>query len=230
MGQKADPRGVRIGINKSWSSRWYNQKNYQKLLRQDIELSEYIKKNYRNAGISAVEIERSVAKIRIIIFTNRPGILIGRGGKGLEELKTKLERKFFFEDKLKVQIDVNEVKTIEENAQLLADDAASQLERRMPFRRTMKTMLDKVMQNRNVQGVKVQLSGRLGGAEMSRKEWLSKGNIPLQTLRANIDYAQSTAFTPNGTLGVKVWLHKVKSNENHSEGNNFDRRNRRNRS
>ncbi len=227
MGQKADPRGVRIGINKSWNSRWYNQKNYQKLLRQDIELSEYVKKNYRNAGISTVEIERSVAKIRVIIFTNRPGILIGRGGKGLEELKTDLERKFFFKDKLKVQIDVNEIKTIEENAQLLADDAASQLGRRMPFRRIMKTMLEKVMQNRNVKGVKVQLSGRLGGAEMSRKEWLSKGNIPLQTLRANIDYAKSTAFTPNGTLGVKVWLHKINVANNRPEGNNFDNRSRR---
>lgn len=213
MGQKIDPRGFRIGINKNWSSRWYNKKNYQKNLRQDLEVIEYIKKNYKAAAISTVEIERSVAKIRIIIRTNRPGVLIGRGGKGLEELRIKLERKYFFNEKLQVQIDVNEVKVMEEDAQLLANDAAFQLERRVSFRRIMKMMLDKTMQNRNIDGVKVQLSGRLGGAEMSRKEWLSKGNIPLHTLRADIDFAKATAFTPNGTLGVKVWLNKKLNRE-----------------
>lgn len=208
MGQKVDPRGFRIGINKTWSSRWYNKKNYKDILKQDVRMNEYILSNYKGAAISKVEIERSVAKIRIVIYTSRPGVLIGRGGKGLEDLRKKLERKFLFNEKLQVQIDVNEVKTIEEDAQLLADEAAFQIEKRIAFRRVMKMMIDKVMQNRNIDGVKVALSGRLGGAEMSRKEWLSKGNLPLHTIRANIDFAKSTAFTTYGTIGVKVWLNK----------------------
>lgn len=208
MGQKIDPRGLRIGINKIWNSRWYNKKNYKDLLRKDVEINGFVLKEYKSAAISHVEIERSVAKIRIIIFTNRPGVLIGRGGKGLEEIKRKLERKFLFNEKLQVQIDVIEVKAIEEDAQLLADDAAAQIEKRIAFRRVMKMMLDKVMQNRNVMGVKIELAGRLGGAEMSRNEWLAKGNIPLHTIKANIDFAKATAYTTYGTIGVKVWLNK----------------------
>ena len=214
MGQKVDPRGFRIGINKTWSSRWYNKKNYKDILKQDVRMNEYILDNYKGAAVSNVEIERSVAKIRIVINTNRPGVLIGRGGKGLEDLRKKLERKFLFNEKLQVQIDVNEVKTIEEDAQLLANEAAFQIEKRIAFRRVMKMMIDKVMQNRNVDGVKIMLSGRLGGAEMSRKEWLSKGNLPLHTMRANIDFAKATAFTTYGTIGVKVWLNKKSQEEN----------------
>lgn len=221
MGQKVDPRGFRIGINKTWSSRWYNKKNYKDVLKQDVGINEYILNNYKGAAISKVEIERSVAKIRIIIYTNRPGVLIGRGGKGLEDLRKKLERKFLFNEKLQVQIDVNEVKTIEEDAQLLADEAAFQIEKRIAFRRVMKMMIDKVMQNRNIDGVKITLSGRLGGAEMSRKEWLSKGNLPLHTMRASIDFAKSTAFTTYGTIGVKVWLHKNVQEEDDSKKNNL---------
>jgi len=206
MGQKSDPRGLRTGVNKNWHSRWYNNKNYKKILQQDVMINEYIKTKFKHAAISNVEIERSVAKIRIIIYTNRPGVLIGRGGKGLEDLRKEIERKFLFSEKSQVQIDVNEVKSIEENAQLLADEAAMQIEKRIAFRRVMKTMLDKVMQNRNVKGVKVQLSGRLGGAEMSRTEWLAKGALPLHTLRAEIDFAKSIAYTTYGTIGVKVWL------------------------
>ena len=208
MGQKVDPRGFRIGINKTWSSRWYNKKNYKEVLKQDVRINEFILKNYKGAAISKVEIERSVAKIRIIIHTNRPGVLIGRGGKGLEDLRRKIERKYLFNEKLQVQIDVIEVKSIEEDSQLLADDAAAQIERRIAFRRVMKMMIDKVMQNRNVDGVKIELSGRLGGAEMSRDEWLAKGNLPLHTMRANIDFAKATAYTTYGTIGVKVWLNK----------------------
>jgi small subunit ribosomal protein S3 len=213
MGQKIDPRDLRMGINKTWSSRWYNNKNYKDVLKKDIEINEYILKEYKTAAISHVEIERSVAKLRIVIFTNRPGVLIGRGGKGLEDMRRKLERKFLFNEKLQVQIDVNEVKSIEEDAQLLADEAAMQIEKRVAFRRVMKMMIDKVMQNRNVMGVKIELAGRLGGAEMSRNEWLAKGNIPLHTIRANIDFAKSTAYTTYGTIGVKVWLNKKIDNE-----------------
>lgn len=208
MGQKADPRGLRMGINKTWSSRWYNNKSFSKILRQDVMIDEHIKENFRHAAIASVGIERSVAKIRIIIHTNRPGVIIGRGGQGLEELRRDIERKYLFKEKLQVQIDVNEVKTIEEDAQLLANDVAIQIEKRIAFRRVMKMMLDKVMQNRNIQGMKIELSGRLGGAEMSRTEWLTKGNLPLHTLRANIDFAKSIAYTTYGTIGVKIWLNK----------------------
>lgn len=213
MGQKVDPRGLRLGVNKTWNSRWYNSKAYKETLRQDILIRDYVHKTYKGAAISRVEMERSVAKIRIVIYTNRPGVLIGRGGKGLEEMRKNIERKFLFKEKSQVQIDVVEVKSIEEDAQLLADDAATQIEKRVAFRRIMKMMLDKVMQNRNVKGVKIQLSGRLGGAEMSRREWLSRGNLPLHTIRANIDFAKSTAFTTYGSIGVKVWLNKITQEE-----------------
>ncbi len=209
MGQKIDPRAFRLGINKAWNSLWYHKKKgYKNSLKQDILLADYIRSRYKSAGIASVKIERSIAKLRIIINTNKPGIIIGRGGSGLEDLRKDIERKFLFNEKLKAIIDVQEVKSINENAQLLADDAAFQLEKRVAFRRVMKTMLDKVMQNKNVKGIKIQLSGRLGGAEMARVEWLSKGNIPLQTIKADIDFAKSTAETTYGTIGVKVWLNK----------------------
>lgn len=211
MGHKTDPRGIRIGINRTWQSRWYGEKTYKKNLQQDIILREDIKKTYKKAAIASVEVERSVAKVRVIIYTGRPGVLIGRGGSGIEDIKRMLKRKYFSKEKLELQVEVKEVKSVEENAQLLANDAAEQLERRIAFRRIMKMMLDKVMQNRNVKGVKVELSGRLGGAEMSRREWLAKGSLPLHTLRANIDYAKSIAYTTYGTIGVKVWLYKVVS-------------------
>ena len=208
MGQKVDPRVLRLGINKGWNSLWYNKKNYKTVLKQDVILIDYIKEQYKSAGIASVGIERSIAKIKIIIKTNKPGIIIGRGGAGLEDLKKNIERKFLFNEKLKAVIDVKEVKSINENAQLLADDAAFQLEKRVAFRRIMKMMIDKVMQNRSIKGIKIQMSGRLGGAEMARVEWLSKGNIPLHTLKADIDFAKSTARTTYGAIGLKVWLNK----------------------
>lgn len=208
MGQKIDPRNLRMGINKTWKSRWFSDKNYQNNLKQDILLREDLKKRLKTAGIASVEIERSVAKIRIIISTSKPGVLIGRGGQGVDELKSLIRKKYFSKEKLELQIDIREVKSMEEDAQLIADDMAHQLEKRVSFRRVMKTTIDKVMKNRNVKGIKVELSGRLGGAEMSRREWLADGNLPLQTLRADIDFAKSIGYTTFGTLGVKVWLHK----------------------
>ncbi len=213
MGQKVDPRVLRLGINKGWNSLWYHKKSYKNVLQQDVRLIDYIKMRYKSAGIAGVKIERSIAKLKIIIRTNKPGIIIGRGGAGLEDLKKDIERKFLFNEKLKAVIDVKEIKTINENAQLLADDAAFQLEKRVAFRRIMKMMLDKVMQNRSIKGIKIQMAGRLGGAEMARTEWLSKGNIPLHTLKANIDFAKSTARTTYGAIGIKVWLNKGMSEE-----------------
>ena len=221
MGQKVDPRVMRLGINKTWNSLWYNKKNYKSLLKQDVVLVEYIKRRYKTAGIASVRVERSIAKLKIVIKTNKPGVIIGRGGQGLEDLRKDLERKFLFNEKLKAIIDVKEVKSINESAQLLADDAAFQLEKRVAFRRIMKMMLDKAMQDRNINGIKVSLSGRLGGAEMSRVEWLAKGNIPLHTLKANIDFAKATARTTYGAIGVKVWLNKVVAEPNANENSNY---------
>ena len=171
---------------------------------------------FKKAAIASVEIERSVAKIRIIIYTNRPGMIIGRGGQGLDELRSIIKQKYFFKEKSELKIDVKEIKSLEESAQLLADDMAFQLEKRVSFRRVMKTVINNVMQNRQVKGVRIEFSGRLGGAEMSRKEWLSGGNLPLHTLRADIDFAKSTAFTTYGTLGVKVWLYKEKQEQGYN--------------
>ncbi|MDZ7611442.1 MAG: 30S ribosomal protein S3 [Candidatus Moranbacteria bacterium] len=216
MGQKIDPRIFRIGINKTWKSRWYNDKNYQKNLQQDVRLRQELKEKLKKAGVASIEIERSVGKIRIVIHSSRPGVLIGRAGQGLEKLKEAIKKKYFFKDNSEVQLDVKEIKYMEENAQLLADDVAEQIEKRVSFRKAMKMTLDKTMKNRNVRGAKIGLSGRLGGAEMSRKEWLAKGSLPLHTLRANIDFAKSVAYTTYGTIGVKVWLYK-KGNENNNQ-------------
>ncbi len=210
MGQKVDPRALRIGINKTWKSRWFSEKNYQENLRQDAIVRSDLEKRLKKSAVSAIEIERNVGKMRIIIFTNRPGVLIGRGGQEMEGLKNILKKKYLFKSKMDLQIDVREVRSMEENAQLLADDMAFQVEKRIAFRRIMKSTLSKVMRSRNVLGCKVELSGRLGGAEMSRREWLSEGNLPLHTLRAEIDFAKATAFTTYGTIGVKVWLHLKK--------------------
>ncbi len=210
MGHKADPRGLRLGINKNWKSKWFGGREYQKQLKQDIEIREELKQLLKKAGVASIEIERNLGKIRIVIYTNKPGVLIGRGGKELEKVKEGIKKKYFFKEKLEVIIDAIEVKSLEENAQLLADDIAFQLEKRMPFRRVMKSTLGKVMRDRNILGCRLEISGRLGGAEMSRREWLSEGNIPLHTLRINIDFAKSTAYTTYGTLGIKVWIHKKK--------------------
>lgn len=214
MGQKIDPRGFRLVINKNWKSRWFGESNYSENLKQDILLREDILSQLKNAAISSVEIERSLAKVRVIICSGRPGVLIGRKGQGIEDLKKYLGRKYFMKKKSELQIDVKEVRRFEEDAQLLADDIAMQLEKRVPFRRVIKMALEKSMQSRLVKGIKVQLSGRLGGAEMSRREWLSKGNLPLHTLRADIDYAKATAKTTFGTIGVKVWLFKKEEGVN----------------
>jgi len=209
MAQKIDPRLFRMGINnRTWQSRWYDEKNYQKNLRQDVTLRADLRKKLRAAAVASVEIERSVGKVRIIISTGRPGILIGRGGEGLEKLKKAIRKKYFYKENSDVRIDVREIKAIEENAQLLADSIVDQIEKRVFFKKVMKSTLADAYKNRNIKGVKISLSGRLGGAEMSRKEWLAKGNLPLHTLRADIDFAKAEAHTTYGVIGIKVWLYK----------------------
>lgn len=209
MGHKVNPVGLRIGINQNWKSKWFSKKEYKDNLKKDVEIRKDIMKKWKNAAVSEVEIERSQATVKIIIKTARPGVIIGRGGSGIEDIKRHIQKNFFKNDKkAPLSIDVQEIRNFEESAQVLAQNAADQLEKRMPFRRIMKSMLDQAIKNSLIKGVKVEMCGRLGGAEMSRREWLSKGTLPLHTLRANIDFARATAFTTYGTIGVKVWLYK----------------------
>lgn len=209
MGHKVNPVGLRIGITENWKSKWFSKKEYSKNLRQDIEIRGLVMKRWKNASLADVEIERSAAAIRVIIKTARPGVLIGRGGSGIEDVKNKIQERFFpGNKKLNLKIEVQEVKNFEESAQIVAQNVADQLEKRMPFRRVLKSTLEQVMKNNMVKGVKIEVAGRLGGAEMSRREWSAKGTLPLHTLRANIDFARATGYTTYGTLGVKVWIYK----------------------
>ena len=209
MGHKVNPIGLRIGIIENWKSKWFSKKEYRVNLRQDVEIRDDVLKKWKNAAIADVEVERSQAATKVIIRTARPGVLIGRGGNGIEEVRNYLLKKYFKNNKAtNLKVDVQEVKSFEESAQIVAQNIADQLEKRMPFRRAMKSMMEQVMKNGRIKGVKIELSGRLGGAEMSRREWGSKGTLPLHTLRASIDFARVTAYTTYGTLGVKVWLYK----------------------
>lgn len=217
MGKKVNPVGLRIGITNTWKSKWFGgKKEYKSNLKQDIEIREAVSKKWKAAAIAEVEIERSAAMVKIIVKTARPGVLIGRGGSGVEDIQSYIKTNFFKMKKIALKIEIQEVKNFEENASLIAQNIAEQLEKRIAFRRAMKSMLDQVTKNTGIKGVKIEMSGRLGGAEMARREWSSKGTLPLHTLRANIDFARATAYTTYGTLGVKVWLYKgeVFNNEN----------------
>lgn len=209
MGHKANPIGLRIGITQNWKSKWFDKKDYQKNLKQDIEIRLEVMKKWKAASISEVEIERSKAAIKIVIKTARPGVLIGRGGSGAEDIRRYIRETFFKNARnVNLKVEIQEIKNFEESAMVVAQNVAEQMEKRMSFRRAMKMMLEQVMKNGTIKGVKIELSGRLGGAEMSRREWLSKGTLPLHTLRANIDFARATAATTYGSIGVKVWLYK----------------------
>ncbi len=208
MGQKVNPKGLRLGITTTWRSRWFGGRKYVDNLREDVLVRRAIMKKWKQASIADVEIERSDNDIKIIILTSRPGILIGRGGSGIEDISKFVKREFFSAKRINIKIDIKEIRNFETNASIVGQQVAEQLEKRVPFRRVLKSMLDQVEKNREVKGVKIEVSGRLGGAEMSRKEWLSRGTIPLQTLRADIDFARATARTTYGAIGVKVWIYK----------------------
>lgn len=203
MGQKVNPIGFRLGINKTWDSRWIAGKEYASYLHQDIEIRKYIMKKMSAAGVSKVIIERPAKKARVNIYTARPGILIGKKGSDIEKLKKTLS------DMCKTEVSVNivEVRKPELDAKLIADSISSQIERRVTFRRAMKRAIDTAMRMGAV-GIRVNISGRLGGAEIARMEWSRQGQVPLHTLRSDVDYATSTAFTTYGTTGIKVWVYK----------------------
>ncbi|MEK7193716.1 MAG: 30S ribosomal protein S3 [Patescibacteria group bacterium] len=211
MGQKINPYSFRVGITKDWPVRWLLKGDYRKFLEEDETIRRVIKEKVGQAGISAIEIERTSNNLRVLIKAARPGFVIGRGGKGIEDLIKEIEKhlkKLRGVQVTNLNLNVEELKRSEISAPYVGQQIAWDLERRMPFRRTMRKYLEQVMQNKEVRGAKILLSGRLDGKEIARREWLRKGELPLQTLRADIDYAQATAFTTYGTIGVKVWIFK----------------------
>ncbi len=209
MGQKVNPKGLRLGITTTWRSRWFSGgESYIQNLREDVILRRALMKKYRHAAVADVEIERNSKSVKVIITTSRPGVLIGRGGSGIEDISKFIKDTVFPGQKVTLDVEVKEIRQFEENAALVAQNVAEQLEKRMPFRRVLKSMLDQIEKTRGVEGVKISVSGRLNGAEMSRTEWLSRGQIPLHTLRADIDFARDVARTTYGAIGIKVWIYK----------------------
>jgi len=203
VGQKTHPIGFRLGINKTWESRWFTEQGFAKLLQEDLMLRRYVKSRFDRAGVSRITIERAARQVTITIHTARPGIIIGRRGAEVDRLRDELKR---LTDR-EVYINIQEVKYPELDARLVAEDIAKQLEGRVNFRRAMKRAVASAMRL-GASGIKISCSGRLGGAEMARKEQYREGRVPLHTLRADIDYASATAFTIYGTTGVKVWIFK----------------------
>ena len=203
MGQKVNPNGLRLGINKTWSSRWYAKADYAKLLHEDLEIKKYIQEKLASASISKVIIERAAKKLRITIYSSRPGIIIGKKGADIESLKNKLTEM----SKLEIYLDIKEVRKPEVEAKLVAENIATQLEKRISFRRAMKKAVQSAMRL-GARGVKVVCSGRLGGAEIARTEKYHLGSVPLHTLRSDIDYATAEAETTYGICGIKVWINR----------------------
>jgi small subunit ribosomal protein S3 len=203
MGQKTHPYGFRLNVIRSWSSKWYEDKHYAKWLHEDLQLRKAIRKKFANAGIAGIQIERAANKAKVVISTSRPGIIIGRRGAGVEQLKAELaghtDNELF--------IDIQEVRKAETNAQLVAENIATQLERRVAFRRAMKKAVTIAMKF-GAKGIRVHASGRLGGAEIAREEMYREGRVPLHTLRADIEYGTATARTTAGSIGIKCWIFK----------------------
>jgi len=217
VGQKTHPRGFRLGIVSTWKSRWYAERNFPELLVQDETIRKYLNQRLGHASIAEIEIERKPGKVIVTLHTARPGVVIGKGGSEVDKLRDELSR---LSPGSEVAINVEEVKRPEVNAQLVADSIAHQLVQRVSFRRAMKRAVQNAMRS-GAEGIKVQVAGRLNGAEIARTEMYKEGRIPLQTLRADIDYAQSTARTTYGTIGVKVWVFKGEVVESRRTGRTY---------
>jgi len=203
MGQKVNPHGLRVGIIKDWDSRWYAEKEFADYLVEDYNIREFLKKKLYSAGVSKIEIERASDRVKVIIYTAKPGVIIGKGGADIEKLKKELSK---LTDK-KLVVEIKEIKRPDREAQLVAESIAQQLENRVSFRRAMKSTMGRTLKA-GALGIKTAVSGRLGGADIARTEFYSEGTIPLQTLRADIDYGFAEADTTYGKLGVKVWIYK----------------------
>ena len=203
MGQKVNPHGLRVGVIKDWDSKWYAEADFADNLVEDYEIRTFLKKKLYSAGVSKIEVERASDRVKVIIYTAKPGIVIGKGGAEIEKLKAEVQKM----TAKKLFIDIKEVKRPDRDAQLVAENIAAQLENRVSFRRAMKSTMQRTMKA-GAKGIKASVSGRLGGAEIARSEHYSEGTIPLQTLRADIDYGFAEADTTYGTIGVKVWIYK----------------------
>lgn len=206
MGHKINPTSLRVKITDTWKSKWFSRGQYRQLLKEDVQMREYLEQHLKKAGLVRVDIERTGdGTVTVVIKTTKPGLIIGKGGAGIEDLKKKLKSKLGIKKDLKINIE--EIRDMNLQAQVIANGIAEQIEKRVAFRRLMKQTLEQVM-NAGAKGVKVAIGGRLNGAEIARTEHLSSGKIPLHTLRADIDFARSTAFTTYGTVGIKVWIYK----------------------
>ena len=203
MGQKVNPHGLRVGVIKDWDSKWYAEADFSDNLVEDYNIRKFVKKKLYSAGISKIEIERASDRVKVSIYTAKPGVVIGKGGADIEKLKAEVQKL----TTKKLSIDIKEIKRPDGDAQLVAENIAQQLENRISFRRAMKSCMTRTMKS-GVKGIKTAVSGRLGGADMARTEFYSEGTIPLQTLRADIDYGFAEADTTYGKVGVKVWIYK----------------------
>ena len=205
MGQKVNPNGFRVGVIRDWNTRWYaSKKDFADFLVEDRKIRDFVKKKYYQASISRIEIDRAAGKITVSIFTARPGLLIGKGGTGIDAIKEDI-KKAIGKD---VSVNIMEIRDPDADAQLVAENIASQLEKRISFRRAMKQSMGRAMQKNSVKGIKLMVSGRLGGAEIARSEGYHDGSIPLQTMRADIQYGFAEAKTTYGRIGCKVWIYK----------------------
>ncbi len=210
MSHKVHPKSFRLRNSQDWDSRWLDKKKTSQYLEEDFRIREFLEKKLKDCAVEKVEIERSTGKVNLIINSARPGLIIGRGGKGAEDLKKEIERILPVrkDEKRELRIEIREVKNVWASASLAAQWVAQQLERRMPHRRVIKQSLEKIMASKEVQGARIEVSGRLGGSEIARREWLKKGRLPRQTIRSVIDYHQAEAFCSYGVIGVKVWIYK----------------------
>lgn len=206
MGHKISPISMRVGLTKDWRSRYFSKREMVKYLKDDVRIRQFLNKKLRFMSVAMVEIERTSGQLKVIIFTSRPGLIIGRAGSGSEELKKEIDQ--LIKNSIPVRIEIQEYRNPETSAGIMAEQIIERVEKRVPFRKIMKQALSKIMSNREVKGAKIQIKGRLDGAEIARDEHLGTGPMPLQKLTADIDFAKNTAYTTYGTVGVKVWIYK----------------------
>ncbi len=208
MSHKVHPKSFRLKDSQDWDSRWLSKKNLPQYLEEDFKIREFLEEKLKDSAVERIEIERFPGKVNVIVNSGRPGLIIGRGGKGAEELKQKIEKMLASQEERELRIEIREIRNVWASASLASQWIAQQLEKRMPHRRVIKQAMEKIMTSKEVKGARIEVSGRLGGSEIARREWLKKGRLPRQTLRSIIDYKQGEAFCSYGVIGVKVWIYK----------------------
>ena len=221
MGQKISPTSLRLGIHKDWASRWFGGAKYTSFLKDDVAVRKLLEKRLKNMAVDRIHIERGNDTVKVTIHTARPGLIIGRGGTGIQELQVLIQK--LLKKRTAIQLEVQEIKNPDASAAVVAESIVDQVEKRIPYRRILKQTLARVMSSREVKGGKIRMSGRLDGAEIARTEHLEQGSLPLQTLRANIDFAKATAVTTYGTVGIKVWVYKGEVFEKEAPKLNLER-------